>query len=85
MTDLTLVLEPVVQTLAADGYEVDLTIDSGSVRFQITAGHGACEDCLSPPAVLTPIIRRLLQEAGYTEQLQLIYPYGWNGGSTAES
>ena len=52
-TQLEAVLAPLVNALEADGYGAVIEETPGLVSFQIVAGPDACEECLSPPQVMT--------------------------------
>ncbi len=69
-------LEPIASTLAADGYE--LSVEEGPDRVldvRITATENACEECLSPPHVILPIVEDLLEQEGLTPAgVNLRYP-----------
>jgi hypothetical protein len=67
-------LRPLVVTLQADGYDAVIRANDEVVAFQITAGPEACEECLSPRAIMEPIITHALREAGFHQHLDLTYP-----------
>lgn len=50
------------QGLNADGYDLEVSTIDDKVRLRIVALDGACEDCLSPPSVMTRIFAAALQE-----------------------
>lgn len=58
--------------LEADGYLLDVTEDGERLDARISAGPGACEDCLVPKTIM----RAMLQQAlGVPEQsIDLRYP-----------
>jgi hypothetical protein len=73
-TQLESVLAPLVNALEADGYGAVIEESPGHVSFQIVAGPDACEECLSPPQIMTGIIESVLRQNGYQVELQLKYP-----------
>lgn len=80
MTALETTLQPVIIALEADGYEVAVSEDAGAVSFRISASADACEECLSPPEVLEPMITYLLRQDGReTTKVDLQYPPEWKG------
>jgi hypothetical protein len=79
MPEIDGVLRPLTSALRADGYETTVELRDGNISIQITAGPEACEECLSPPAVLTPLFQDLLRRNGHPEQVELSYPPGWKG------
>ncbi|WP_182379269.1 hypothetical protein [Nocardioides sp. WS12] len=50
--------------MSADDYHVTVDLVDDVLTFDIAAGEDACEDCLTPPAILERIIRSLLSESG---------------------
>jgi hypothetical protein len=72
--EFDIVLEPVVSALEADGYAVAIEREANTLVLDITAGPEACEDCLSPRAVMEPIVQHLLRQAGYDLQINIQYP-----------
>ena len=69
-------LEPIASALAADGYELSVQAKAEHVfDVRITATENACEECLSPPSVIKPILEDLLEQAGMTpSEVTLRYP-----------
>jgi hypothetical protein len=67
-------LAPLVSALEADGYGAVIDERPDVIAFQITAGPDACADCLSPRAIVAPMITNALQQAGYSQRLELTYP-----------
>ena len=65
-------LQTMRAALEADGYVLHVSEAGGRLEARISAGPGACEDCLVPKAVL----RAMLQQAlGVPEQsIDLHYP-----------
>lgn len=66
-------LQQLRDTLAADGYSIDITRDEGSATVRIEAADGVCDDCLVPKNVM---VKGFLEPAlGLNEaQIHLIYP-----------
>jgi hypothetical protein len=79
MPDLTEILAPVIGALEADGYEPKVEAHDGVVSFEVIAGPEACEECLSPPEVLTGMISHLLNQSGISDDIKVRYPAGWTG------
>jgi hypothetical protein len=57
-------LDPLRQMLAADGYDLGLSLGDSTLVVDITATPEACEDCLVPAATIEAIMRSHLQKAG---------------------
>jgi hypothetical protein len=58
--------------LEADGYRLDVNERGERLEARISAGPGACEDCLVPKPVLLAMLRQAL---GVPEQaIDLHYP-----------
>lgn len=83
MPEIDGVLRPLTSALQADGYQTAVQMREGTIWIQITAGPDACEECLSPPAVLGPLFQDLLRRSGHPERVELSYPPGWKGPGTA--
>lgn len=66
-------LQQLRDTLAADGYSMDIHITAGNAIVKITAADGVCGDCLVPKNVM---MKGLLEPAlGMSDsQIQLTYP-----------
>ena len=79
MTNLNVVLGPVIEALAADGYDTEISDHDDTITVQIMARADACSECLSPPEILKPIIAGLLHEAGVDKTVHVGYPPDWNG------
>ena len=61
--------------LQADGYDLEVVEASGTVlKVTIVALEGACEDCLSPPSVMSMILSGSLEGAYSPEELEITYP-----------
>lgn len=67
-------LAPIIEALNADGYLADVEITDGDVAMRIVAGSDACADCLSPRAILEPMILLQLRSNGLSHALTLVYP-----------
>jgi hypothetical protein len=66
--------EAIVATLAADGYHLQIAEAGDRVRVTITAGPGACADCLVPENLMRGILGQAL---GVPEDaIDLTYPKG---------
>ena len=75
MTDrLRRALAPLLLGLDADGYDATVRETSGRVHVEIVARSGSCADCLSPASVMEPMITSLLRDAGFEQELVLVYP-----------
>lgn len=73
-TALADALSPLVQTLAADGYEARYFVADGVLKLEVSAGEGACEDCLSPKPIMSRIVESSLAKAGIELHVELRYP-----------
>jgi hypothetical protein len=67
-------LAAIIEALKADGYLAEVEITEGDVAMRIMAGPDACADCLSPRAVLEPMILQQLRSNGLSQGLTLVYP-----------
>ena len=67
-------LAPLLEGLDADGYDTTVRETPRQVHVAIVARGDACSDCLSPPSVMEPMIRSLLREAGFQQDIVLTYP-----------
>ena len=64
----------IAATLAADGYDLQIAEAGDRVRVTITAGPGACADCLVPENLMRGILGQAL---GVPEDaIDLTYPKG---------
>lgn len=68
-------LAAIIEALNADGYLADVEITDGDVAMRIVAGPDACADCLSPRAILEPMILQQLRSNGLSHALTLVYPH----------
>jgi len=68
--------------LNADGYDIEVTeaTESG-LKVRIVALEGACEECLSPPSVMSMILSGSLQGAYAPDELEISYPADVNFAS----
>jgi hypothetical protein len=71
-------LSAIIQALRADGYDMDLRWDGGTLEASIVvAGPDACPDCLSPESVIRPMMDDLLAGPdGPGPPIRLRYPSG---------
>jgi hypothetical protein len=69
-------LEPLATALAADGYQLGVTVTGpGAARVVVVAGTDACAECLIPQEMFADIAGRRLQEAlGGTWVVEVVYP-----------
>jgi hypothetical protein len=65
-------LQALHDSLAADGYRLDLQQQEGRIGAVITAGPGTCMDCLVPKDVMRAILGQALGVDGTT--IDLSYP-----------
>ncbi|MBO0869735.1 MAG: hypothetical protein J2P15_14335 [Micromonosporaceae bacterium] len=65
-------LDTVRETLAADGYLLDVREADGRVAVAISATPDACEDCLVPKPLMADILRDALGVD--TDAIDLTYP-----------
>lgn len=75
-------LSPVLDTLAADGYEGTFDVVGDTLRLQISAGSAACEDCLSPKEIMSRVVTKALAKAGLDLSVELLYPADASGTSS---
>jgi len=62
----------IAATLAADGYHLQIAEAGNRVRVTITAGPGACADCLVPENLMRGILGQALGVA--EDAIDLTYP-----------
>lgn len=67
-------LVPFISALEADGYTAHADLRGDVFAFVIKAGPDACEDCLSPRAIMEPILLAALQRSGFTGRVEVRYP-----------
>ena len=62
--------------LEADGYSLQVGLaDGDGLCVEIVAGPEACDDCLIPKEMFTPMIGSTLESKGLAfEQITLVYP-----------
>jgi hypothetical protein len=65
-------LQALRESLAADGYRLDLQEHGGRIGAVITAGPGTCADCLVPKDLMRAILGQALGVDGQT--IDLSYP-----------
>jgi hypothetical protein len=65
-------LESIRTSLAADGYEIDVSEEGERVDVVISAGPEACADCLVPQAVMVSILEQALKVPA--SAIDLTYP-----------
>lgn len=72
-------LAGIVSAMRADSYEVDVVgVQPDGLSLRITALDGACEDCLSPHAVMAGVVSGALGGRYTPEQIRIAYPAGTN-------
>jgi len=71
-------LQALTDSLAADGYTLDVAQGSPLLKLIITASQGACEECLVPKAMMKKFVRLALQEHGIAPEgdIAITYPAG---------
>jgi len=69
-------LHPFSSGLEADGYSLQVgLVDGEGLHVEIVAGPEACEDCLIPKEMFTPMIASTLNSKGLDfDQITLVYP-----------
>jgi hypothetical protein len=70
-------LRPISETLACDGYGVDVELADAAVSVRVTAGPDACKECLVPKSLMAQLVLQALGDAGIglaPEQVHLTYP-----------
>lgn len=61
--------------LSSDGYDLTLAPGAGeTMRVQISAREGACEDCLIPKSMFLDYVVSALDGQVPREQVELFYP-----------
>jgi hypothetical protein len=65
-------LQALQESLAADGYRLDLHQQGDRIGAVITAGEGTCADCLVPKDLMRAILGQALGVDGQT--IDLSYP-----------
>jgi Fe-S cluster biogenesis protein NfuA len=61
--------------LKADGYDIEVTEATNTgLKVRIVALEGACEDCLSPPSVMSMVLSGSLNGAYSPDELEISYP-----------
>jgi hypothetical protein len=72
-------LAVIARALEADGYRLHVERADGRLGVRIEALAGACEDCLSPPSVLAPVLSTALDGLYGPDQIDITYPAGEGG------
>jgi Fe-S cluster biogenesis protein NfuA len=68
-------LSGIREGLQADGYDIEVVeATPDRLGLRIIALEGACEDCLSPPNVMSMIISGSLDGAYGPEEMEIGYP-----------
>ncbi|MCL2582560.1 MAG: hypothetical protein FWE35_08915 [Streptosporangiales bacterium] len=65
-------IEPLAQSLAADGYELKVAENGSRVAVTVVAGPDACEDCLVPKDLMRGILANALGADG--DSIDITYP-----------
>lgn len=65
-------IEPLAQSLAADGYQLKVAENGARVAVTVTAGPDACEDCLVPKDLMRGILASALGADG--DSIDIAYP-----------
>ena len=76
MESVVAALHPYSSGLEADGYSLQVGLAEGNgLHLEIVAGPEACEDCLIPKEMFTPMIASTLNSKGLAfDQITLVYP-----------
>ena len=72
-------LVPMARMLRADGYDLDVGTDGGSIELTVRATPDACAECLVPKSSFATMASRLLADAGIDaggDALLITYPTG---------
>ncbi len=69
-------LEPLRQSLNADGYELAVEQRESSIAVRVIPGADACQECLVPKPLFLGMVEQVLRDAGIhgTPPLELAYP-----------
>lgn len=68
-------LAGVISAMRADSYEVKIIdVDPDGLGLRIVALDGACDDCLSPPAIMAGLVSGALAGRYTPEQIKIAYP-----------
>jgi len=68
-------LAGIISAMRADSYEISVVdVRPDRLALAISADEGACEDCLSPPAVMAQVISGALAGRYTPEQIDIAYP-----------
>jgi len=71
-------IAPLAQSLATDGYHLEVTEQGSRVSAVITATPEACEDCLVPKDLMRGILASALNADG--DSIDITYPKDGNSG-----
>lgn len=74
MSQIEAALSPLLRAFQADGYATEIVESAGKATIRIVPTQDACEDCLSPRAVIQPMIDSLLRQNGLEVKVELKYP-----------
>jgi hypothetical protein len=71
-------LQPLVETLEADGYQLRVEETQSRLNLIVTATADACAECLVPKTVFQNMATMALKEGGVAleRELQITYPEG---------
>lgn len=65
-------LDQLNQTLAADGYHLELEESGDVIKGVVTSGDGVCDDCLVPQDIMKTILAPIL--GTQPDKIELTYP-----------
>jgi len=65
-------LQQIQETMALDGYALEVAEDGDRRIATVTAGEGICDDCLVPKVVMTNLLAKALDVA--PDRIDLHYP-----------
>lgn len=66
------------QSLEADDYHLDVTVDGDAASATITAGPDACAECLVPKDLMKQMLSPMLGVA--PERIEMTYPVDVHAG-----
>jgi hypothetical protein len=67
-------LEPAVEMLRADGFELEVHADDSALQVSVLATDAACDECLVPKDVFASILRGMLGPDPGGAPLVITYP-----------
>ena len=67
-------LQPAVEMLQADGYDLDISQVGDALRLAVVATEAACEECLVTKDIFVGVVESMLAPAGGGPQLVIVYP-----------